>query len=86
MDRLTTIFVISSVYLTGGTSLGGEKVFFVISKSAHIASNFLYNKINPIGFILLAKVALLPLQQSRRREQHMITFFALWMILMLQIP
>ena len=25
-------------------NLGGEKVFFVISKIAHIASNFLYNK------------------------------------------
>ena len=30
-------------------NLGGEKVFFVISKIAHIASNFLYNKVTKHG-------------------------------------
>ena len=44
MDGLTTIFVISSVYLTGSTSLGGEKVFFDIREISHNASNFLYIK------------------------------------------
>ena len=35
-----------SVSTPRSPNLGGEKVFFVISKIAHIASNFLYNKKN----------------------------------------